>query len=290
MFTNNPVTPTRLEILIDLLREYPRGLPRQEVYQLLQPRSLNPSTGGGSPSASTVKAGTDLQLILDDKGVLSQSATCRKFENSRDAILQAFDALVLGSTEIEKYFALFYAYYLCLGKSVYEFRSYNNEQWANHFNDSVFSSEAQENRFNDTKLTGLHRWLNYIGLGWYDPNGKFQANPYERLQRVLPTIFAKKSELKIEDFMMNLAQICPELDGGSIFKQANPQWRKSDMRCTLGLSHALIELHLDNVIRLSCPADTSGLIGWDIGDASPPSDKDIRSSKIQGIVFLKKNL
>jgi hypothetical protein len=265
-------------------------LSRQEVYHLLQPKSLSPTEGSGSPSASTVKAATDLQLVLEESGMLSLSSVYRKLHTSRDAIIQAFDELVLGSTAVEKYFALFYAYYLGLGKKANEFRSFNKEQWADAFNESVFGSEIQENRFNGTKLTGLHRWFNYIGLGWYDPYENFQANPYERLKRVLPNIFTQGNELKIDSFMTKLAEACPELDGGRIFKEANPHWSNSEKRCTLGLSHSLIELHIDEVIRLSCPADTGGLTGWDIGDAVPPSDIYILSHKLQGITYLKKDL
>jgi hypothetical protein len=284
MFTDNPVTPVRLEILIGLLREIPRGLPRQEVYSLLQPEPLNPATGSGSPAAGTVKGAIELELAEDNKNILSLTPACRRHAVSRVAILQAFDFRVLANAEVERYFALFYAYYLGLGKKTYEYRSYNNEQWADDFNQVVFGAAPQENRFNGTKLTGLHRWFNYVGLGWYDPNGNFQANPYNRLQRSLPAIFGKKPQLEIETFMSKLAEVCPELDGGSLFIHANPDWNAEDRRCTLGLSHALIELHLDGIIRLSCPADSNG---WDIHDAEPPGGDGFGSSKIAQIKFLQ---
>lgn len=286
MFTDNPVTPVRLEILIGLLREISRGLPRQEVYRILQPEPLDPDTGSSSPAGATVKAAIELELAEEDSGGknLTLKPAYRKDGPIRAAILKAFDERVLATADVEKYFALFYAYYLGLGKKTYEYRSFNKEQWADDFNQQVFGAAVQENRFNGTKLTGLHRWFNYVGLGWYDPNGEFQANPYERLQRSFSTIFGKNPQLEIETFMAKLAESCPELDGGSLFTEANPSWSAEDRRCTLGLSHALIELHLDGIIRLSCPGDSSG---WDIRDAEPPGGDDFGSSKIAAIELLK---
>jgi hypothetical protein len=280
MFTHDPVTPVRLQILIDLLRECRRGLTRQDTYRLLQPEPLNADLGGGSPAVVTVRAAIELELVEDNNGVLSLTPNCRKQSDSREAILRAFDARVLSNADVEKYFALFYSYYLGLGKEVYGRRAFNNEQWAERFNQAVFGDAPQENRFNGTKLTGLHRWFNFVGLGWYDPNGDFQANPYERLERALPQIFVRHKKLESDAFIAKLAEVCPELDGGALFLQANPQWDGAGRQCTLGLSCALIELHLDGAIRLSCPADSAG---WNIGDAEPPRDEDFRSARIASI-------
>lgn len=284
MFTDNPVTPVRLEILIGLLRECSRGLSRKEVYRLLQPEPLNPDTSSGSPAAATVRAALELELAEEQGGQLSLKPECRKETDIRAAILRAFDARVLTSADVEKYFAMFYAYYLGLGKRAYAYRASNKEQWAEQFNSAVFGDVAQENRFNATKLTGLHRWFSYVGLGWFDPVGEFQANPYERLQRALPIIFGGQKKLEVSDFMGKLAGACPELDGGSLFVQANPGWSADERRCSLGLSHALIELHLDKIIRLSCPADSSG---WDIREAEPPGGDSFGSSKIAALELLE---
>jgi hypothetical protein len=290
MFTDNPVTPVRLQILIDLLRNCPRGLPRKEAYRLLQPEPLNADLGSGSPAFVTVKAAVELELVEEDGGVLSLTPGCRKQADTREAILRAFDARVLSNADVEKYFALFYSYYLGLSKKVYELRDLNKEQWAERFNQAVFADALQENRFNGTKLTGLHRWFNYVGLGWFDPTnpqgkGEFQANPFERVERALPQIFGRQKKLESDAFMANLAEACPDLDGGVLFLQANPQWDAADKQCTLGLSCALVELHLDGVIRLSCPADSAG---WNIGDAEPPRDEDFRSARVAAVELLNK--
>ena len=286
MFTDNPVTPVRLEILIDTLRDHPRGLSREEVQRMLQPGPLASELKAGSPSTVTLKAAKELGLLDDTKDSedITISHACRKNKNTRAAILGAFDEKVLSGKDVEPYFALYYAYYLGLGTLIYEKSNYNKDQWADEFNHVVFGVTPQPNRFNDPKLTGWERWIAYIGLGWFDPAGNFQANPYERLARALPRVFGPSRKLGADDFMKNLAGVCPELDGGALFIEANPRWNPSEKRCSLGLSHALIELHLDAVIRLDCPADSSG---WNLGEAEPPRDEYLVGARMATVELLK---
>lgn len=288
MFTDNPVTPIRLEILIETLRAYPHGLARKEVCRLLQPEPLSPDLASGSPVVVTVKAALELGLAEESERKLSLTAACRKTKDTRAAILEAFDEKVLSSADVEKYFSLFYAYYLGLGKRVYQRRTRANQQWADQFNLDVFANEPQENPFNATKMTGLHRWFSYAGLGWYDPSDElpircFQANPYDRIKRAFPAIFGRQRKLDADDFMNKLATSCPELDGGKIFLQANPEWDAAQKQCTLGLSHALVELHLDGAIRLNCPADSAG---WSVAEAEQPGGPDFRSARIATVELL----
>jgi len=283
MFTDNPVTPVRLEILLDLLRGCRQGLARDDAYRLLQPEPL----AGGEPSftaaKATIRAGVELELVKDDGDGISLAPACRKEQDTRASVLSALDEHVLSKTDVEKYFALFAAYYLGLGKQVYERRSQDNQTWANQFNRDVFENTPQPNPFNGTKLTGLHRWFGYAGLGWYDPAGKFQANPYDRLRRALPAIFKRHRKLESEDFMFALSQTCPDLDGGAVFEQANRGYKAVDKRCTLGLSHALVELHLDGTIQLSCPADSNG---WNVEEAEPPGNATFLSTKFASVQLM----
>lgn len=282
MFTDDAVTPVRLEILVDLLRECRQGLARGDVYRLLQPESLNPDPKF-APARATIGAGIELNLVDTESDRLTLNGDCRKQPDSRTSILLAFDNYVLNSTEKEKYFALFYSYYLGLGKRTHAMNTLKREEWANAFNSDVFQNEPQANRFNEAKHKGVEAWFDYIGLGWFDPAGRFQANPYDRIRRKLSAIFQRESTLSGDSFMANLAATCPELDGGDIFRQANLLWKASDKKCTLGLSHALIELHLDRVIRLACPADSAG---WSIKDAEPPGDEAFKSEKFSFIQLL----
>lgn len=285
MFTDAPVTPVRLTVLLDLLRGFRQGITREDIHRLLQPESLTGEGKNFDPAKATLKAGVDLGLVKEDGGTCSLTPACRQEKDTVGAVLKAIDDRVLTTTEVEKYFALFFSYYLGLGTQVYRRRTQNNQQWADQFNRAVFADVPQGNPFNATKVTGLHRWFSFAGLGWYDPSGTFQANPYDRLQRALPGIFKKRKEMDAEEFMAGLRQTCPELDGGALFETANKEYSRTEKKCTLGLSHALVELHLDGIIALNCPADSAG---WSIEEAEPPHGKDILSTRFSSLEYLVK--
>jgi len=263
MFTDDQVTPVRLEILLDLLRDFPRGLSRDRISRLLQPEPLAAQTT--TAARATIKAALELELADEQGGVLKLADSGRK-GNARSAILSAFDQRILTTVQTEPYFALFYGYALGLDRATPSYQ-WDRPTWVTQFNKVTFRGVEQSNPFNETKLTGLHRWFGYVGLGWYDPAGKFQPNPYDRLRRVLPLIFGKVRRLPADDWMRRLAEHCPDLDGGSLFRQANPSYSADSKRCSVGLSHALVELHLDSVMRLDRPADSAG---WSVEDAEPP--------------------
>lgn len=285
MFTDGPATPVRLEVLLDTLKKYQSGLKRKVLQELLQPETLS---GGGHPAAeATLGAALQLGLVEDVQSTIKYTKDFSKQRSTKDNILQAIDKYVLSDLKIEFNLALFYSYYLGLNEQVYNRLEDNREEWANRFNKDVFDNEPQKNPFNSTKYTGLDRWFCYIGLGWYDAGGYFMANPYERLLRVLPDIFDKKSKLQCDEFMQRLSNSCPELDGGDIFIKAN-KYRGYSMdakQCTLGLSHALVDLHEDGIIQLDCPVDSRG---WNIGSSQPPRDDTIKSDRITVINYLRK--
>lgn len=280
MFTDQPVTPMRLEVLIDLLRKFPDGLTRKQLHLLLQPEPL--SRGDFSLSNETVKAAQQLGLLIDaGKGILACTPGCIKRRTSREAILEAFDEKVLGGTVVEPYLTLFYAFVLGQGKELNLRAKNTNQALFTSFKDNVFPHGFSDEAFNTTKIGGLYRWFSYLGLGWFDPAGNFQANPCERLARSFEDIFKGKKKLECDEFMSRLAKACPDLDGGKIFQQANPKYSAPDRRCSLGLSHALLEMHQDGAIRLSCPADSKG---WSLVDADPlhiSEFKDERFSTIE---------
>jgi hypothetical protein len=285
MFTDGPVTPVHLETLIDLLRDAgPRKLDAQTAALLLQPEGLpklNPDRG---QTKQAIAAAEDLGLLERQEGVLVLTIERKDKRSTREIVLDALDARVLATREAEPYFALFYSYLLGLGKKAGEPKK-TREQWASEFNAQAFGSQKQPDPFNATKLTGLHRWFRYAGLGWYDPADVFQCNPNERLRRALPRIFDGKRKLQGGAFMERLARACPELDGGTLFRQAVPAYNDADRVLTLGLSHALVDLHLDGQVVLHCPQDSSG---FSLGEADPPLDNQtLRSARIDFVEWRK---
>jgi len=280
MFTDGPVTPLHLETLIEVLRRLgTRKATRETLYGMFQPKGVADSQ---EQSKVVIRTAIDLDLVIEREGSeleLTESGKGRR--SVRECVLDAFHKRVLSKTDVEYYFALFYSYMLGLnGDAVKD----NRDDWAMAFNRDVFGNTKQANPFNAEKWSGIHRWLVFAGLGWNDPSDTFQCNPFERLKRKLPNIFGEEKKLDDDTFMDRLATECPELDGGVIFKQANRN--ASDSRfCTLGLSHALTQLHLENRIELHCSPDSGG---WSLKQASPPIDgKSLLSDRIDFVVIKK---
>jgi hypothetical protein len=260
-----------------------RRIDRALLMQLLQPEGLlNFDPKKRDQSQQTIKAALELRIIAEDvDGALKLTVERKDKRAAKQILLAALDKFVLSGMEIEPYFSLFYSYLLslnadgCIAKS--------GDEWARDFERDVFAGQRGENPFNATKLTGLHRWFSYTGLGWYDTSEVFQPDPYERLCRRLGVIFAGETKLTGEEFMHRLSDACPELDGGTIFRQAALGYDSTAKACTLGLSHALIDLHQDGWIRLDCPRDSRG---WSIEAAEPPGDS-LQSGRIDMVELVK---
>lgn len=283
MFTDQPVTPTRVEVLVDFMRSTRSSkLSREMLLNLLQPRSIVGDDGSRAQSSETFKAAMQLGLIKGDSTVTVNFDRGDR-RTTRDIVLEALDQVVLSATSVEPYFAPFYSFLLALNEDGMVSSS-DGASWERKFNLNVHRGERTPNPFNAVKLTGLRRWYEYAGLGWFDPGGVFQPNPYYRVRRSLKKMFAGTKKLPSSEFMSLLASTCPELDGGDIFKETTKDMQIANQQiCTLGLSHALVDLHVDGVIRLDCPMDAHG---WDLSRAEPPRDRFLKSNKIYTIELL----
>ena len=151
--------------------------------------------------------------------------------SARENILNALDGKVLENSEVELHLALFYAYYLGLDTRIYERSDWDGERWSDRFNTDVFGETEQSNRFNKTKYTCLQRWLNYLGLGWYDSNGFFHG-PHGKN----PSLCLRFGEKRSRGINSRVNCSVPELDGGEMFLQANKSYDANAKECTLGLS------------------------------------------------------
>jgi hypothetical protein len=282
MFTDSPATPTRVECIIDLLRAHSRReWNRAELIGVLQPKGLPNLTPNSTQAAESLKACAELELIVETGGKIELTDYDRK-RSTREIVLDAIDRRLLTAIDTEPYYAPFYSYLLGLGKRATAKR--HPQEWANAFAHDAPGSQGERNPFNGTKYTGFMRWYGYSGHGWFDPEEQFQANPYERLLRQLPTIFGEDQQLDGEEFMQRLAVGCPELDGGHLYCRVWPAYDRQNRVCSLGMSHALVDLHLDNHIRLHCPIDSRG---WSIEAAQPPNDgKTLRSGRIDHIEWI----
>lgn len=282
MFTDDLATPTRVETLLDLLRTQPKKRwDESQVAELLQPEGLPGVKDKRSQAVKMIAAAEELGLVERGKETMRLTFPAEDERDSRTVLCEAIDKQVLGKLDVEPYFAPFYSYLLSLGIDADQ--EQNRDYWVNNFR-NAYPKAKEANPFNETKLTGLRRWYSYAGLGWSDIRDVFQCNPYKRLLRRFPKIFGKDKELLAVDFFNQVSSACPELDGGDIYRAVGTGTGFVERRCSLGLSRALIELHIDKVIRLHCPTDSDG---WSIADADPPRDgNDLRSDKIDRVTWV----
>lgn len=286
MFTDSEATPARVEMLLDVVRSMTgRKLDAAAIRALLQPEGLPGRTEKSDQAGRTISAARELDLIVDQQDGMIRPARARDNRSARQAVVEAVDLKVLSDDTIEPWFAVFYAFLLGRDASAGDGPG-PAKDWENRFERELFPSEKPTNRFNDTKYRGLRRWFRYAGLGWHDSAECFHPNPYFRLARQLPAIFEIKRELSIDRFMERLAEKCPELDGGVLFQKANPGWEKGVRNLSLGLAHALVDLHTDGVLTLDCPLDTDG---WSIAKAAPPRDSEhLKSDRIASVRYTPK--
>lgn len=281
MFTDNPVTPNRIEVLIDVLRDYSRReWTRGDLVSVLAPSGLPDLTPNSKQASDTIAAAKELGIVSEENQVIQLTVNDRK-RSSTDILLNALDERVAATIEVEPYFGPFFAYVLTVKPDEAEKR--DGEKWAIGFNRDCPNAARSGNPFNKEKRTGLNRWYAYTGHGWFDPNEVFQPNPYVRIRRRLPKLFQSDRKITGEEFFVRLAESCPELDGGEIFLRAITNYDPKKMVATPGLSHALVDLHFDHVIRLHCAADSRG---WSIEAAHPPNDgKTLNSGKVDYVEY-----
>ena len=210
---------------------------------------LQPGHEKKDATRQTILAARELGLISQGDGGYEY---VESGASGRETALVAFEHVVLNSTDKEPYLARYYAYLLGLGTDAEGPSSGRSAEFVRHM-----SLENRTNPFNSTKEAALSRWFVWAGLGW-TCDGTFVCNPYTRLQRSLSAVFQNQPRISADDFAKRLAEICPELDGGHIYRQVWPGWSPDCRRFTFGVSHALIDLHLTGRIILRAPPDARG--------------------------------
>jgi hypothetical protein len=287
MFSDQPVTPRRVEIMLDVITAYGRSAPlrKEQLLELVQPETLpgfnTKAESARSQGESALRAARELDLVEEQEGGWVPRDTYRESrkDDTRTVVRRALDARVLADSEVEPYFALFYSYLLGLGQDADQ--SVDEDERASAFNRALGFGSNTPNPFNATKLRGLWRWFPYAGLGWFDSREVFQCDPYERVRRALPGIYEGDVRLDGDVFMARLARICPELDGGSIFRRANGTIEGTRRVVSLGLAQALVGLHEDGVLTLDCPRDGRG---WDLSAGDPSFDgKTLQSERLDAV-------
>lgn len=283
MFMDQPITPARVEVLIDVLRNCPeKTMNVTGLKRLLQPEGLPNRTEQSDQARQVISAAKQLGLVRESEGAVTLEWKSGDRRETRTVLLDALDTNVLLRDEVEPWFAKFFAFMIAREPGAAEAAPGQGDDWDVRFNTTVLQNATVANRFNASKYNGFRRWMRYMGLGWHDGKDVFQPNPFERLARVLPRIFDSDLVLTSDEFMTRLASRCPELDGGSVFCETNRDFEMSRRECTAALASALVELHDDGIIALECPIDNDG---WSLRRATPARTKAMPSDRFDRIQF-----
>jgi hypothetical protein len=278
VFMDQPITPGRVEVVIDLLRSLPgKSAPVSSIKRMLQPEGLPGLTDRSDQARWAITACKDLHLVRETDGDATLLIKSGERRSSQALLLEALDVHVLGGKDVERWFAMFYAFLIARGPGEAQAGPGKaSEEWDRRFNSEVLGNAEVDNRFNSAKYTGYRRWLRYMGLGWHDSQDFFQPNPMDRLTRALPRIFDEHAVLESDDFMSRLAEECPELDGGAVFRDVNRDFDLGRRECTTAVAAALVEMNGEGKILLECPLDSHG---WSLRRVTPartaamPSDR-----------------
>jgi len=100
-------------------------------------------------------------------------------------------------------------------------------------------------------------WLMYLGLtnktDSKDIKG-FYPDPTEFLKNHLNVLFNENETLSVEDFISNLGELCPVLDGGAVFEKMNFS-KRPDNVISDSLSFAIERLKFSKHLDYHCPND-----------------------------------
>lgn len=260
MFTDNPTIPAQLEVLLDVVYTMrQRKASAESLRQMIQPDKLPDLTPSSRQFANHLSAALELKLVKEDHNKdIRLAYNVRGEHEVKPVILGAFDRIALADARVEKWAGRFYAYLIVQDDDTIA-DTEKGEVLANRFMADLPSSVDQGNPMNKDKYRALERWYRYVGLGWTDPSGAFIPDPTERLRRVLPLIWQKDRSLEGVEFLDRLSRVCPELDGGALFREVTSGiYVPSHLQCTQALAAGLRRLHEERLLRLHCPADSKG--------------------------------
>jgi len=266
IINNNQVTPHRLHALVRLVSRL-RTPNRGDLLEMLQPPDL---VNSQEASGAVYRAAVNFRVIVEDENgrvFLHPDIGKRKNIESSDGFLDFMQTRLTGIADenADNYLLNFVtAWYAVQNERIFLYRK--KEEISQNFNRDMDPRGEEELReegrlFNPTKLNGWLTWASFLGWGWtMTVGGKELLMPdaHKRIFRVLSLLLPDSKETPLSQFAERLAEICPELDGGSLFKKCWQASRRADVRgnqLSLMLSTGLRSLHDNGKIRLISHAD-----------------------------------
>ena len=274
------VTPHRLHAFVRLVVRL-QDPPRQQLLDLLQPAALlegtspdetdiGPDREKQSAAGEVYRAAFNCQLICesDDRTrtvtLVGDPSGVESLESFRARMQKA----LFGVTDenVPNYLLnLYTAWYAAQNERVFNF---GVTDFATRFNREMYPGRDGQ-AFNTTKLNGWQDWAAFLGFGWRirptsgNRRELLVPDATDRIRPLLPELLPQRAQVVLyRVFAEALAQCCPELDNGALFKLcwvASHPGEVQGNAISLMLSTALRTLHQSGAIELRREADATEL-------------------------------
>lgn len=267
ILNNSQVTPPRLHAMVRLASRV-KAPERQDLYDLLQPKEALPKLDGQEAAKGVYTAARNCGLLAeDDEKVVGLLLDPRSVESLADFRRHMQRALLgVADDSADNYLLNIYsAWYAVQGDRVFQF---SLKDFETRFNSEIFP-EAEGRQFNTTKLNGWRDWAAFLGLGWPMRFGNREVvvpDAHDRIEPLLNILLPEgEQEVLFGTFMDQLAEHCPELDGGVLFNRCWQASRGAEQRgnkLSLMLSNGLRVLHEAGSIQLDLVRDAA--VKWQL--------------------------
>ncbi|WP_137146493.1 protein DpdG [Mycolicibacterium sp. CR10] len=266
--------------VVTILRYLSAQRAQQDVVERLLATVAPPSLKGDPQSdvSHNLRAATELGLIFRDgeKVVLAENA-CVAVQRGQGAVVKLLRARVfddslntapwrsqVGARDLTN--AL--SWYLTLAPSDAPIQMERGPRSAEDLQLKDFGPRQEEDGGrssnwpinNNTRWNAFRRWSCSLGFAWANPNGHLVPDPTAAIRDSLPEVFVGEPELTARDFMKNLGELVPVLDGGRYREFVTSNWERpsaADVRgLTVPLSDALERLAGERAIAVYDRADS----------------------------------
>ncbi len=271
ILNNAQVTPPRLHAMVRLIPLL-RQPHRKDLFDALQPVDALPKLNNQESASGVFTAAKSCGLLVEEASgevrLQVPADTIETLAAFRRHMQQSLLG-VIDDNQDNYLLNIYSAWYAAQDDRVFKFEQKDFEI---HFNDALYP-DSEPRKFNTTKLRGWQIWAGFLGHGWplvlsdkmvLVPDARTRLEPL--LNRLLPE---GQSVVRMGDFMEQLAECCPELDGGQLFQRCAQVSRTSELfgnRLSLMLSNALRVLDTAESIRLTLQADAP--VKWQLYPAA----------------------
>jgi hypothetical protein len=292
IINNNQVTPQRLHALLRLVPRL-RKPSRESLLNVLQPPDLVDSQEAGK---AVYSAALRYRLIVENEngtGHVSLHEDIGKPKNieSSDAYRTFMQKRLVGiaSERNDNYLLNFVtAWYAVQNERVFRYKK--KDDISQHFNGDMDPRDEEDRldegrMFNPTKLNGWLTWASFLGWGWRMAVGRYTLlapDAHKRIRAALPLLIPDLEEVPISQFADNVAEFCPEMDGGSLFETCWQVSRGAEIRgnrFSLMLSTGLRALHDNGHVELARYADAADI--WQLFPAQGHSVHQISHIRLK---------